>query len=209
VAEPRPLPRLLAISDRRARGDSDPGSWLAALAAAGVDGLQVREKDLPDGELYALALAARRALPAPTCVVVNGRADIALAADLDGVHLAADGVPAAAVRRRFGRRVLIGCSTHRLAEVEAAADAGADYVTFGPVYPTPGKEHYGPPLGPEALRDAAARGLPVYALGGVVPERFAELRVAGAAGAAGIRLFADPARMAAAVAEARRCFPRP
>ena len=209
MAEPRRLPRLLAISDRWARRGGDAEAWFAELAAAGVDGVELREMELPDGEVYALALAARRALPRPACVVVNGRADIALAAGLDGVHLPADGVPVEAVRRRFGPRLLIGRSTHRIAEVEAAAAEGADYVTFGPVYSTPEKAGFGPPVGTADLRAAAQRGVPVYALGGVGSEHFQELAQSGAAGAAGIRLFHDPPRTAAAVAAARLAFPRP
>jgi thiamine-phosphate pyrophosphorylase len=209
VAERRSLPRLLAVSDRAARRGGDAAAWFAALAAAGVDGLQVREKDSCDGEVYALAIAARRALPRPSCVVVNGRADIALAADLDGVHLPADGVPVAALRRRFGPRLLIGRSTHRPEEVAAAAAEGADYVTFGPVYEVPAKSGHGSPAGVDALRAAARQGLPVYALGGIASRHFPELAAAGAAGAAGIRLFHDAAGTAAAVAAARACFSRP
>jgi thiamine-phosphate pyrophosphorylase len=102
---------------------------------------------------------------------------------------------------------VIGVSTHGIAEVEAARRAGADYVTFGPVYPTPSKAGYGPPAGLDALRRAAAVGLPVLALGGVTPERLPELAAAGAAGAAGIRCFADEASLAAMVAGAAKAFP--
>ncbi|HXO40460.1 MAG TPA: thiamine phosphate synthase, partial [Thermoanaerobaculia bacterium] len=106
-----------------------------------------------------------------------------------GVHLPADGVPAGAVRARFGSGLLIGVSTHRLEEVERARRDGADYVVFGPVYPTPAKAGYGAPAGTRALARAAALDIPVYALGGVTLERFAEVAAAGAAGVAGIRLF--------------------
>jgi thiamine-phosphate pyrophosphorylase len=202
------LPRLLAVSDRRAT-PLPLADWFAALQAAGVDGLQIREKDLDDRDVLDLARAARAALPPPARVLVNGRADIALAARADGVHLPADGLPIAPLRRRFGDRLLIGRSTHRVAEVAAARRDGADYVTFGPVWETPSKEAYGPPAGIERLRRAAATGLPVYALGGVTVERFAEAAAAGAAGAAGIRLFLDAAALPGVVARARACFARP
>jgi thiamine-phosphate pyrophosphorylase len=184
------LPRfsLLAISDRA----SLPVPWEAWLHAlgqalqAGNGAFQLREKDLGDRALYELAVRARRALPPPVQVLVNGRLDLGLAAGADGVHLPADGVPIAPLRRRFGPGVLIGRSTHRVEEVARARAEGADYVLFGPVYETPGK---GAPVGLGELARAAAVGLPVYALGGVTLERFRELAETGAAGIAAIRLF--------------------
>ncbi len=202
--------RLLAISDRRQLPGGELDGWLAALAAAGVGAVALREKDLGGAALLALAVAARRRLGPETLLLVNSRADVALAAGADGVHLPAAGLPIDALRRRFGRRLLIGRSTHSLDEVEAAAAAGADYVTFGPVYPTPSKARYGPPPGLAGLRRAAAVGLPVYALGGVTIERLPEVEVAaaGAHGAAGIRVFLDPERLATLVAAAERTFRR-
>ena len=176
---------LLAISDRTTL-PLPLEDWLRALAAAGIGAVQLREKDLGDRALYELACRARTALPAAVHLLVNSRVDLALAADADGVHLPADGLPVAALRRRFGGGVLIGRSTHRVVEVERARDEGADYVTFGPVYATPGK---GPPVGLGELAHAAAAGLPVYALGGVTLDKFEELAGAGAAGIAAIRLF--------------------
>jgi thiamine-phosphate pyrophosphorylase len=176
---------LLAISDRRSL-PLEPADWLRALGAAGIDAVQIREKDLEDGALYGLTRLARETLPSATRVVVNGRLDIALAAGADGVHLPADGLPAAPLRARFGPGVLIGRSTHSLAEVERARDEGVDYVAFGPVYSAPGK---GSPSGPGMLARAADLGVPVYALGGVTLERFGELAAAGATGVAAIRLF--------------------
>jgi thiamine-phosphate pyrophosphorylase len=186
--------RLLAISQLATlpgaggRGEAAL-AWFAALAAAGVDALQLREKHLDDLGQCQLARSARAAFPPPAALLVNGRADIALAAGADGVHLPADGVPAGAVRARFGSGLLIGVSTHRLEEVERARRDGADYVVFGPVYPTPAKAGHGAPAGTRVLARAAALGIPVYALGGVTLERFAEVAAAGAAGVAGIRLF--------------------
>ena len=187
----RPTFSLLAISDRASllAREIDLADWLRSLQGAGGDlAVQLREKDLDDGPLLALARLARTLLPPSVPLLVNGRLDIALAAGGDGVHLPADGVPAAPLRARFGggRTLLIGRSTHSVAEVERARDDGADYVTFGPVYSTPGK---GAPAGLEALARAAAAGLPVYALGGVTLDRFDELAAAGAAGFAAIRLF--------------------
>src|SRR4051794_16974352 len=160
--------------------------WLRTLGAAGIGAVQIREKDLDDRGLYDLARLARALLPPAVRLLVNGRLDVALAAGADGVHLPADGVPVAALRARFGGGVILGRSTHTLQEVERARDEGADYVTFGPVWPTPGK---GAPTGTAELARAAAAGVPVYALGGVTLERFGEAAAAGATGIAAIRLF--------------------
>ncbi len=198
---PTPTFELLAISDR-ASLDIPFLDWLGRLAAAGVGAVQIREKDLDDRAILELARQARAVLPT---VLVNGRLDLALAAGADGAHLPADGVPAAALRRRFGTGVLLGVSTHSVEEVERALRDGADYVTFGPVWPTPSKERYGPPLGLAELARAARVGIPVYALGGVMLSRFGEAAAAGAAGVAGIRLF-QGAALQEIVDAARQCF---
>lgn len=199
--------RLLAISDRATLPGDFP-SWIRELAASGVDGLQIREKDLEDRDLYGLARIARSLLPPGTLLLVNGRVDVALAAGADGAHLPADGVPLAPLRRRFGSGLVLGRSTHSVSEVEQALRDGADHVTFGPVYPTPSKARFGPAAGIEALARAAAVGIPVYALGGVTLDRFEEVASAGAAGVSGIRLFQNPASLPEVVRAARELFPR-
>jgi thiamine-phosphate pyrophosphorylase len=204
----RKPPRALAISDRRERGGRALQDWLGELFAAGVDALQVREKDLSDRELCEEVREARRAFAAPRLLLVNGRLDVALAAGGDGVHLPGDGVPAAALRRRFGPAVVIGCSTHRVEEVEAARAAGVDYVTFGPVFPTPSKMRYGRPPGLEGLCQATASGLPILALGGIDADRVAEVAAAGAAGVAGIRVFHDFGALAELTAACREAWPQ-
>lgn len=195
---PTPTFDLLAISDRSGLDIPFP-KWLGRLAAAGVGAVQIREKDLDDRAVWELALQARAVL---STVLVNGRLDLALAAGADGAHLPADGVPVAALRRRFGPGVLLGVSTHSVEEVERALRNGADYVTFGPVWPTPSKEGC---VGIEELAKAAGVGIPVYALGGVMLSRFGEAAEAGAAGVAGIRLFQGP-ELDEIVNAARQCF---
>jgi thiamine-phosphate pyrophosphorylase len=194
---PTPTFELLAISNRASLEIPFP-EWLARLAEAGVGAVQVREKDLDDRAVYELARQAQAVLPT---VLINGRVDLALAAGADGAHLPADGVPVAALRRRFPD-VLLGVSTHSVEEVERAWQDGADYVTFGPVWPTPSKKGY---VGIGELARAARVGIPVYALGGVMLSRFGEAAAAGAAGVAGIRLFQGPA-LEEVVLTARQCF---
>lgn len=199
---------LLAISDRASLPIALE-DWLRALASlGGLGAVQIREKDLEDRPLWDLARLARSVLPPPARLLVNGRLDVALAAGADGVHLPSDGVPVAPLRERFGPGVLIGRSAHRIDEVERARDEGADYVTFGPVYATPGK---GPPVGLAELERAAvsASGLPVYALGGVTLPRFGELARAGAAGVAAIRLFQNIPDLTEVARAAREHFSRP
>lgn len=208
---PRRVPRLLAISDGRVRDPrdgADPGfgAWLERVAAAGVDAVQLREKHLDDRSLFELARQTRKRLPSEVRLLVNARADVALAVAADGVHVPSSGLPVAALRRRFGVRLLIGRSTHAPEEVAAARDDGADYVTFGPVYATPSKTAFGPPAGIEGLRRAVATGLPVIALGGVDAGRLEEVAAAGAAGAAGIRAFREPGSLAEMVRRARELF---
>ncbi len=194
----------MAISDRRALG-RPLDDWARELSGL-VDALQLREKDLSGLELFELACGVRRAAPGMT-MLINRRADVALASGCAGVHLTSSSLPVAAVRRRFGGALLIGCSTHRPEEVEAARRAGADYAIFGPVFPTPSKAPYGRPPGLEGLRRAVACGLPVIAIGGIGPEQMAEVAKAGAAGVAGIRAFFDPKTVEAMAAEARRLWP--
>lgn len=203
------LPTLLAISTGSGQPAAEMERWCRRLLASGVRMVQVREKSLSDRALYELLRRLRARLPADLGLVVNGRPDIALAAGADGVHLPASGLPVDAVRRRFGGELLVGRSTHRLEEVEAAASAGADYVLFGPVWRTPGKEAFGPPAGVDALAAASAAAIPVYALGGVTIDRLAAAAAAGARGAAGIRCFQQETRaVEELVTEAGRCFSR-
>lgn len=212
----RPVPRLMAITDPASPLGSELDDWLAALAAAGVDALQVRRKDLEDRELLALVERCRATLPAPVAVLVNGRVDVAVAAGADGVHLPSTGLPTAAAReladrltRTRGAPLLIGRSTHSPGEVARERVAAVDYVTFGPVYPTPGKEVHGPPPGLAGLREAVDTELPVLALGGIDGGRIGEVAAAGAWGAAAIRAFYDPAERSRLVTQARHAWGPP
>jgi thiamine-phosphate pyrophosphorylase len=196
---PAPAFRLYLVTDRRATAGRPLAVVLDACLGAGLPALQLREKDLPAGELVRLAsdLRARTGRHGAR-LLVNDRVDVALAVGADGVHLPATGLPPAAARRLIGPARLIGVSTHAATEVEAAAAGGADFAVFGPVYETPSKRTDGEPQGLDRLAAACRRSvLPVLAIGGVTAERVGEVRAAGAAGVAVIRALLgadDPAR---------------
>ena len=159
-----------------------PARWSDACAAAlsvaprGTVALQVREKDLPARDLYRLALELREVCSrygAP--MIVNDRVDIALAARADGVHLPFDSIGVAMARRLVGDDMMIGASTHSPPDVASAAREGADFVVFGPVFDPISKGAYRPAWGREGLAAACRAGsVPVYALGGITPERARE-----------------------------------
>ena len=148
----------------------------------------MREKDLTGRELLALARELRKICTAHGArLLINDRIDVALACDADGVHLPANSFSVRDARELLGKSKLIGCSTHTIAEVEAANRAGADFIVFGPVYAPISKSAYGPAAGVEALREACeVSDIPVYALGGITPEHIEELSDCEVAGVAAI-----------------------
>jgi thiamine-phosphate pyrophosphorylase len=165
---------------------------VTASAADGVSMVQVREKGLPARLLLDLTRAIVAAIAdSPTLVMVNERADIAIASGADGVHLPAASLPAGVVRHIFGRKPVIGVSTHTLDGALAAAGSGADYIVFGPVFESPGK---GPAAGIDSLAGIcrAMKSVPTIALGGVDDKNFKQVLKAGAAGVAAIRALNDP-----------------
>jgi thiamine-phosphate pyrophosphorylase len=187
-------PRLYYITDR----NNYPLSLLDNIKRAidaGVDFVQIREKDLPVRELLSLArIASDLKTGSRTRILINDRLDVALAADLEGIHLAQSSIPASRIRAKLSRPdFLIGVSTHSLEEVRAIQDCGVSFITFGPVFFTPSKSNYGPPVGLEALKDVChSSRIPVFALGGIDQNNYVQCLISGAEGIAAIRLFQDP-----------------
>jgi thiamine-phosphate pyrophosphorylase len=159
---------------------------------AGVDYVQIREKDLSSRELFDLAVFARvLAQKHDTRILINDRLDIALAAGLNGIHLGQKSIAPAILRARVSSEdFLIGVSIHSLEELQNALGQGVSYFTFGPVFFTPSKGKYGPPVGTEKLREACKFSkVPVFALGGINRQNYSECLRVGAAGIAAITLF--------------------
>jgi thiamine-phosphate pyrophosphorylase len=199
---------LYYITDRsQFRGDesSRRNELLAKVAEAsraGVNYIQLREKDLSGRELENLAreaVSVIRANSPVTRLLINSRTDVALAVGADGVHLRAEDVAPSEVRRawqlaalqpRTAENFLIAASCHTPSDVSRAEAERCDFAVFAPVFAKTGAGA-SPPAGLSALREACEAKIPVLALGGVTIENATSCLQAGAAGVAGIRLFQE------------------
>jgi thiamine-phosphate pyrophosphorylase len=195
--------QLYYITDRRQfPGDTQEQEQrllakIAECAAAGVEYIQLREKDLETRALEELALKAMAALAGShTQLLINARTEVALACGAHGVHLPANDLDASDVRAIFARagrsEPVIGVSTHSISEVASAEAHGANFAVFGPVFEKSGSANR---EGLEQLRrichrtEAAQPPMAVWALGGITLENAQQCASAGAAGIAAIRLF--------------------
>ena len=185
--------KLYLITDRKlvARHGSTELAEVSSLVTAvrhalkgGAKAVQLREKTLSTRVLLRLACKLRELTAVYSArLFINDRLDIALAAGADGVHLTRESIPADAVRRAVDNRLLIGVSTHSIKEAREAQDAGADFLTFGPVYRTPSKLKFGKPVGTGMLKRVCREmSIPVFALGGVKESKIAEVLKTGAYG---------------------------
>jgi len=195
-----PLPPLYPIVDPGPPG-ADPLPALEGLAAAILRGgagiIQLRMKQGDDGwgtgALFAAARRLRRLTrDAGALLVVNDRVDVAILADADGVHVGQEDLPLAEARRLVGAGRLIGVSTHTVEDALAAEAGGADYIGFGPMYPTPSKANARPRRSLEMLREVRkAVHVPIVAIGGITAARVTEVREAGADSVAVISAIAS------------------
>jgi thiamine-phosphate diphosphorylase len=193
-------PIVCYVTDRKSLAVGGGGEGvlekIRTAAAAGVDWVQIREKDLSGRELLALAREAV-AGGVGTRVIVNDRVDVALAAGAAGVHLGRESLSAREVVGwcRGGNapaEFVVGVSCHGLEEAREAEKAGASYIFFGPVFDTPSKRGMGEPQGVARLGEICRSvTIPVLAIGGVGEENAADCVRAGAAGIAAIRMFQD------------------
>jgi len=216
---PSDRPLLCYVTDRRnlAAIDSPEAQEtlllkIQAATDAGVDWIQIREKDLSGKDCTSLArealqrvkISAKRKTAAAR-ILVNDRLDVALSQRAGGVHLGENSLPLAEVKRLVENRgerkdFLIGVSCHSLEAAKAAASGGADYLFFGPVFATPAKAAFGSPQGLERLGEICrAVSVPVLAIGGITLENAADCLAAGASGIAAIRLFQNAQDMSALV----------
>ncbi len=194
---------LYLITDRHQTAGRPLVEVVEAALSGGVRAVQLREKALTTAELYDLAWELR-ALTArfDARLFINERIDVALAVEADGVHLGKSSLPVTAARR-IAPDLLIGYSSHATGEAAAALAKGADFVTFGPVFPTPSKAAYGEPVGLTPLAEACARlHGPVFALGGVKQATLDQVTATGCRRVAlisDILAAADPAAAAEAI----------
>ena len=216
-------PILCYVTDRSSLPVTPQNDWIELLlekieaaAAAGVDWIQLREKDLSGKLSSSLAREALRRVSqqasharGATRVLVNDRLDVALAEQAGGVHLGENSLPIQEAKRLLLASpaaktpppcFLVGVSCHSLEAAQSAAIAGADYLFFGPVFATPSKAAYGAPQGLERLAEVCTSvSIPILAIGGITPENAPSCFSAGASGIAAIRLFQDSADPASIV----------
>lgn len=199
--------KTMCVTGRSADSDAAFDRLLAGFGESPPDWFQVRAKEAADRRMLALLRRAVAALGGGR-VLANGRFDLALAAGAGGVVLPEDGLPIDPVRRETPRGFRIGKSTHSARAAGEAARAGADFVLLGPIFDTPSKRAYGPPLSPAAVEqalDAWDGSAELFVVGGMDPGRLDDLGAArrGVAGFAAIRAFEEAGDPGAVVREAR------
>lgn len=186
----------LVTPARPAAGDLD--DFLARVLGAGVDIVQLREKNMEAGPLLGFCeVARRRTEEFGALFIVNDRVDVALAAGADGVHVGQDDLPVAEVRRQMGPGMIVGLSTHSEQQFLAGLNADVDYLAVGPVFVTPTKPGR-PAVGTELVAFAAGhRARPVFSIGGINRGNLGQVRRAGGSRVAVVRALtesADPSR---------------
>ena len=178
--------RLLVVTDRHQTRGRPLVPLLQRIVHAGMPAIQLRERDLSARELATLArevqavTASRRSQ-----LLINDRIDVALALEGVGVHLRSNSLPVSVARQMLGIQRLLGISVHSVEEAVQGESQGADYIVLGPIYETPSKQLFGPPLGIHTIEKACRLvRIPIIGIGGVTAARAREMRRAGAFGAA-------------------------
>ena len=178
--------RLLVVTDRHQTNGRPLVPLLRRVLAVAAPAIQLRERDLSAGELVTLAREVQAVMASPgSQLLINDRIDVALALEGVGVHLRSDSLPVPVARQLLGAGRLLGVSVHGVEEARQAESQGADYIVLGPIYGTPSKQMFGPPLGIHTLEKACSLvRIPIIGIGGVTAARAREMRRAGAFGAA-------------------------
>jgi len=178
--------RLLVVTDRHQTKGRPLVSLLQQVLTAGTSAIQLRERDLSARELVTLAREVQAVMASSKSqFLINDRVDVALALEGVGVHLRSNSLPLPVARQMLGSQRLLGISVHAVEEAVQAEAAGADYIVLGPIYETPSKQMFGPPLGIHTLEKACKLvRIPIIGIGGVTAARAREMRGAGAFGSA-------------------------
>lgn len=181
--------RLLVITDRK-RAKSDLEKVVMDLCKNGVKAIQLREKDLPAVRLLKLCKEIKSITgKSRTKLIVNDRLDIALLCNADGLHSPEKGIDAKNIKK-YNKNFIAGKSVHSLTQALKAEKSGFDYLLFGPVFRTASKIKYGEPQGLAKLKKVCdSVNIPVFAVGGITPERINKCMNAGAFGVAAITPF--------------------
>jgi thiamine-phosphate pyrophosphorylase len=221
-------PILCYVTDRKglAVADNHQNEALhkrvVAAAAAGIDWIQIREKDFSGKQLSSFTRAAVAQIKqinerngTRTRIVVNDRLDVALYEHAGGVHLGEQSLPVHDVCKWLAARpdvaargkFIVGVSCHSALDAASVARDGADYIFFGPVFATPSKASFGAPQGVQRLAEVcSAVSIPVLAIGGITLDNASDCFAAGAAGIAAIRLFQDAENLTSVVTDLRASF---
>lgn len=174
---------LYFVTDRNATAGRDLLWVLEWALEGGIRAVQLREKNLGGQALLELARQVKGLCDRYSAeLYINDRVDVALAAGASGVHLAANSMPVEVARGLLGLNRKIGISTHSLEEALSAAKKGADFILFGPIYPTTSKLAFGDPQGPDALKAITdSISIPIFAIGGIKQRHLPEIKAHGTA----------------------------
>ena len=205
----KPLIYLITDGDATAENFTEKKSHLIKLIKTAVQAkislIQIREKQLSARLIFELTSeTAKLTQNTKTKLLVNDRADIALAANADGVHLTSRSLSAAVIKQNFPKNFIVGVSAHTIEDAENARRQGADFATFSPIFTSPGK---GEPLGIEKLRAVceSLKPFPIIALGGIDTTNFTQVLEAGARGFAAIRFLNNEENLRELTANLRAC----